>query len=134
MSKQRPTTADIIAQRTSKSRHFDNWFTSRQTCRHNSPLIPSPNVEESSFASLPSHASLNVAPSSSPISSFTISNDELEDRIDHLLQKNYTKTDPLTLSNPKARQFVLNAASAQQQILERARKIDKNTNTDFADM
>jgi len=53
--------------------------------------------------------------------------------MDHLLQKNYTKTDPLTMSNAKAKDYISNVVAAQQQIFERATKIDTHINPGFAD-
>ena len=54
--------------------------------------------------------------------------------MDHLLQKNYTVADPLTLSKPKAKEFVSIAASVQTVVIARAKKVDSLSRDGFADM
>ena len=109
-------------QLTSKSRHRDSRLTQRKNFRHNSPLVVSPSVKESTIPSLISHDTV------------TICDDELEERMDHLLNKNYTKTDPLTIYTGKTRKYIKDITSAQEQVIDRARKSDRSSSVNFADM
>ena len=54
--------------------------------------------------------------------------------MDHILHKNFTKTDPLTISTAKAKELITDAANAQQQVVDRARRVDLHTTVDFPDM
>ena len=54
--------------------------------------------------------------------------------MDHFFNKNYTKTDPLTVATDKARDYIKDAANAQKQVVDHTRKADRSPSVDFADM
>ena len=119
--------ASTSSQSSSKSRHRDSRLAQRERRSHTTPLaIKSGKTDSTS----------SVRRKSPPTSFDTIhiSDDELEARMDHMLHKNYTKTDPLTLSTLKATEFVTKAASAQQHVLDRAKRADDHETTEFMNM
>ena len=112
--------------RASKSRHRN----SRLAQRGSSPF---PTQAETVYTS-PFASSVTPPAPSFQFESPSIPDDELESRMDHLLQKNYTSTDSLTLSKSKAKEFVSTVASAQTVVIDRAKRVDSVSNDGFADM
>ena len=130
----------LPTERGSKSRHRDHRLMKR--ARHGTlattrDIIATRDVIDlnASTPLPPSKPSPPTPPSmpSATLSSF-IPDEVIVERMDHLLQKNYTKSDPLTLSTTKARDYVKDAVAAQQEIRERARRIDANVDAGFADL
>ena len=125
-------------ERGSRSRHRDHRLMKRDSHQSNyhptiidlnsSPLNSSP-----SNSPPPTKPALSSKPSPPTLSSF-IPDEILCERIDHLLQKNYTKTDHLTLSTAKAKEYVKEALASQKQVIEQAGRIDSLTSAGFADL
>ena len=66
--------------------------------------------------------------------SHVITDDELESQIQHLLQKNFTTKDPLTLSNAACKEYLQNAFDSKDVITTRAKRIDEGTTKGFPDL
>ena len=114
----------------SKSRHRDHRLAKRARV----PLVVTtpPPYTVTNLISPESESEPTKHPPPSNTSSF-IPDVVLNERMDHLLQKNYTKTDPLTMSNAKAKEYINNVVVAQEQIFDRATKLDTHINAGFAD-
>jgi len=94
---------------TSKSRHRDHRLTKRARVPS---VITTPPHTVTNTLSPESESEPTKPPPPSNISSF-IPDAVLSDQMDHLLQKNYTKIDPLTMSNAKSKDYISNAVAAQ---------------------
>ena len=119
----------------SKSRHRDHRLSGRVKSTPMKPTLASfIDLSQSSREPTKLSPSSTTLLSSNPPPVSFIPDEVLEDGMNHLLQKNYTKTDMLTLSNTKAKDYVTDALAAQQQVLDRATRADTLTCTRFPDL